>query len=94
MALLGLDLERLLFKTPRVLWHLVFWVVFMSFFALVYGSFEEDYSRQFQIMLTDALVQAPAVYIALYVLMPKYLFKERYFEFFILLILLILFLLI
>jgi two-component system, LytTR family, sensor kinase len=90
MALLRLDLEKLLFKTPRLIWHVVFWVVFMSFFALVYGSFEEDYSRQYLIMLTEASVQIPVVYLALYVLMPKYLFKERYFEFFIYLILLIL----
>ena len=70
-----------LFKKPRVLWHLVFWVVFISFFALVYGSFDEDYGKQYLILLTDAVIQAPAVYFTLYFLMPRYLFQERYLEF-------------
>lgn len=85
-----IKLERVLFKPPRVLWHLVFWVVYISFFSLVYGSFEEDYGRQYLIQLTDAYVQIPAVYFALYFLMPRYLFKEKYFQFLVYLITLIL----
>lgn len=85
-----IKLERVLFTPPRVLWHLVFWVVYVSFFSLVYGSFEEDYSRQYLIQLTDAYVQIPAVYFALYFLMPRYLFKEKYFQFLVYLIILIL----
>ncbi len=73
-----ISFERLIFKTPRLIWHLVFWIVFISFFAIVYGSFEEQYIRQFQIQLTDAIVQVPPVYIALYYLMPRLLFKEKY----------------
>ena len=85
-----ISLEDILFKPPRILWHLVFWVVFISFFALVYGSFEEQYGRQYLIQLTDAVVQIPAVYFTLYFLMPKFLFKERYIEFSIYLTILIL----
>ncbi|MEP1034545.1 histidine kinase [Ekhidna sp.] len=85
-----IKLENILFKPPRIIWHLVFWIVFISFFALVYGSFEEDYGRQYLILLTDAVLQIPAVYFTLYYLMPKFLFKERYIEFAIYLILLIL----
>jgi sensor histidine kinase YesM len=76
-----IQLEDILFKPPRILWHFVFWVVFISFFALVYGSFEEDYGRQYLILLTDAVLQIPAVYFTLYFLMPRFLFKERYIEF-------------
>ena len=85
-----IKLEDILFKPPRFVWHIIFWVVFVSFFALVYGSFEEDYSRQYLIQLSDAIVQAPAVYFTLYFLMPRFLFRERYLEFVIYLILLIL----
>lgn len=85
-----MHLEDILFKPPRVFWHLVFWVVYISFFALVYGSFEEDYGRQYLIQLSDATVQIPAVYFSLYFLMPKYLFKERYLEFLVYLIAIIL----
>ncbi len=35
------------------------------------------------IQLTDAVVQAPAVYFTIYFLMPKFLFKERYAAFFV-----------
>jgi hypothetical protein len=76
-----IDLEQLIFKTPRLIWHLVFWVLFISFFAIVYGSFEENYGEQFLIQLTDASYQLPSVYFALYVLMPRLLFKERYIAF-------------
>jgi len=85
-----IHLEDLLFKPPRFVWHLVFWVLFISFFSLVYGSFEEDYGRQYLIQLSDALVQIPAVYFTLYFLMPRFLFREKYVEFIIYLILIIL----
>lgn len=86
-----LELERILFKTPRLMWHVIFWLVFITFFSLVYGFFEDDYARQFQIQLTDAFVQMPAVYFTIYFLMPKFLFRERYGEFFLSLIFVILF---
>lgn len=57
---------------------------------MVYGSFEEDYGRQYLIQLTDAVLQIPAVYFTLYFLMPRLLFKERYIEFAVSLIILIL----
>ena len=85
-----IKLEDILFKPPRIVWHLVFWMVFISFFALVYGSFEEQYGRQYLIQLTDAVLQIPAVYFTLYFLMPRFLFKERYIEFIIYLVILIL----
>lgn len=84
------QLEDILFKPPRILWHLVFWLVFISFFSLVYGSFEEQYGRQYLIQLTDAVLQIPAVYFTLYFLMPRFLFKERYIEFVVYLTILIL----
>ncbi len=79
-----------MFESPRVIWHIIFWVIYTSFFAIVYGSFEEDYSRQFQIVWIDAVVQIPAVYIVLYYLMPKLLFKEKFGQFFVSLLLIIL----
>lgn len=85
-----LQLENILFSPPRFLWHIVFWLVFVSFFSLVYGSFEEDYDRQYLIQISDAIVQAPAVYFTLYFLMPRFLFKEKYLEFVLYLILIIL----
>lgn len=83
------NFEKLMFDSPRVIWHIIFWVIYTSFFAIVYGSFEEDYSRQFQIVWIDAVIQMPAVYIVLYFLMPKLLFKGKFGQFFISLLVLI-----
>lgn len=83
------NFEKLMFDSPRIIWHIIFWVIYTSFFAIVYGSFEEDYSRQFQIVWIDALVQIPAVYIVLYFLMPKLLFKGKFGQFFVSLLVLI-----
>lgn len=84
------NFEKLLFDTPRVLWHVIFWLIYISFFSIVYGSFEEDYLTQFQAKLMDAYVQIPAVYLVLYWLMPRYLFKGHYGKFFIYLLFIIL----
>jgi len=81
-----LSVEGLIFSTPRIILHLVFWLVFISFFSIVYGSFNENYGEQFLIQLTDAIVQIPAVLVSLYVLMPRLLFRKRYGQFFLSLI--------
>lgn len=86
-----LDVEHIVNKIPWVVWHLLFWSVFVLFFGLVYGSFSGEYVRTISIQLTDAYVQIPAVYVALYVLMPRFLFKEKYLKFIGYLILTILF---
>ncbi|MCP4459777.1 MAG: sensor histidine kinase [Cytophagales bacterium] len=89
--ILKLDIENVVFGTPRILWHLLFWSVFISFFALVYGSFEENYGQQFLIQISAAVIQAPAVYFTIYILMPLFLFQEHYANFFTYLLLTILF---
>ena len=74
----------------RVSRHLVLWLSLITFFALVYGSFREDYWVQFQLQLLflpDKLIPA---YITMYVLMPRLLLKEKYTAFFLWLILVIL----
>ena len=85
-----LNLEKLFFESPRLIWHLLFWVVYVSFFTLVYGSFEEDYTRQFQIQLFDLTILMPAAYVCLYFLMPRFLFREQYVTFLIYVVVLVL----
>ena len=75
-------LENFIFKSPRLLRHGLFWAIYITFFALVYGSFEDNYLQQFKSLVTDAVVQMPAVYLVLYYFMPKYLYKEKYTAFF------------
>lgn len=83
-------IEDVFSKWHRAIWHIAFWTFFISFFALVYGSFEEDYERQFLILSTEAIIQAPAVYFVLYLLMPRLLFKGKYIAFSVSLIIIIL----
>ncbi|MTI27274.1 sensor histidine kinase [Fulvivirga kasyanovii] len=69
-------------RTPRVLKHIIFWLVFISFFAVLWGSFNDDYLHQFKMQLLYLPEKLFATYIALYILLPKYLLKEKYFLFF------------
>jgi len=77
-------------RIPRVTKHILFWLVFVTFYAILYGSFNEDYLRQLQIQLLYLPEKLLATYITLYFLLPKFLLKERYGLFFGLLIILLL----
>lgn len=69
-------------KTPRIAKHLLFWLVFVTFFAVLYGSFNEDYFLQFKLQLLYLPEKLFATYITLYILLPRYLLKEKYLLFF------------
>jgi two-component system LytT family sensor kinase len=58
--------------------HIFFWLFIVLFFTLLYGSFNDDYYRQFQIQLVFLPIKALSVYTLIYVLMPRYFFKKRY----------------
>lgn len=62
----------------RISRHVAFWVVVVGFFTLLYGSFGEDYVRQFELQLLFLPDKLIPTYITLYVLMPRLLLKERY----------------
>ena len=59
-------------RIPRVGKHILFWLAFITFFAVLYGSFEEDYGKQFQIQLLYLPEKLLATYLTIYVLLPRY----------------------
>ncbi|MEM8567476.1 MAG: histidine kinase [Bacteroidota bacterium] len=69
-------------QLPRVGKHVLFWLCFITFFALLYGSFDEKYFQQFEIQLLYLPEKLLATYFTIYYLLPKYLLKERYMAFF------------
>ena len=69
-------------RIPRVWKHILFWLAFITFFAVLYGSFNEDYAKQFQIQLLHLPEKLLATYLTIYILLPRYLLKERYGVFF------------
>lgn len=77
-------------QIPRVAKHILFWLGFITFFALLYGSFDEEYFKQFQIQLLYLPEKLLATYFTIYYLLPRYLLKEKYMSFFGLLALILL----
>lgn len=77
-------------RIPRITKHVLFWLLFVAFYSILYGSFQDDYLRQFQIQLLYLPEKMIATYLTIYFLLPKFLLKEKYFSFFFWLILLLL----
>jgi two-component system, LytTR family, sensor kinase len=72
----------------RLLLHLLFWTVYVTFFGLLYGSYIDDYYNAFMVELVELPFKMGLVYFNMYYLMPRYLLEKRYLEFFVYLLLL------
>ncbi|MBC5775375.1 histidine kinase [Pontibacter sp. KCTC 32443] len=72
----------------RMLQHLSFWVCYVVFFGLLYGSYIDDYYNAFMVELVELPFKMALVYFNMYYLMPKFLLTRRYLEFFVYLLLL------
>jgi two-component system, LytTR family, sensor kinase len=72
----------------RLMLHLLFWAVYVSFFGLLYGSYIDDYYNAFMVELVELPFKMALVYFNMYYLMPRYLLEKRYLEFFVYLLLL------
>ncbi len=67
---------------PRLTRHLVFWVTIVLFFVVLYGSFNDKYWHQLQLQLLFLPDKVIPTYFALYFLMPRFLLREKYTQFF------------
>jgi len=68
-------------RIPRVTKHFLFWLLYVSFFTILYGSFSEDYFVQFQFQLLFLPEKVVATYVVIYYFLPKYLLAKKYFLF-------------
>ncbi len=62
--------------------HVNFWLIYLCFYGLVGGSYDDNYSRSFFIELIELPVKLAIVYANLYFFMPRYLFSKKYVTFF------------
>lgn len=77
---------RSIVKTARSLFfryklnHILFWLIYIIFWTLYTEYFRNYQNRPEIIAITLAFVlgQAPASYLVMYVLIPKYLYKRKY----------------
>jgi two-component system LytT family sensor kinase len=60
----------------------LFWVTHLVFYAILYGSFEENYKQTFLQEFFYLPVKIVFTYFTLYFLLPKYLLPEKYGAFF------------
>ncbi len=58
---------------PRLIKHVAFWIIFISSYALAYGSYHDDYLRQFQLQLVYLPEKVLITYLVIYWVLPKYL---------------------
>jgi len=66
----------------RILQHVLFWVFHLVFYAILWGSFEDNYQQTF---LEEAIylpVKIAFTYFTLYYLLPSFLLPGRYASFF------------
>ncbi len=66
----------------RILQHVLFWVSHLVFYALLYGSFEENYRQTFLEESIYLPVKIVFTYFTLYYLLPKLLLTGKYAGFF------------
>jgi len=65
----------------RIFTHCLFWVVYVVFYSTLWGSYNDDYGKQFLIQVMYLPVKIALTYFTLYYLLPKYLFTGKWVPF-------------
>ena len=61
--------------------HLGYWVGLVLFFSIIWGTYDQDYIRNFMIQLWSLPARLLAVYLTVWVLVPRFFNKELYLRF-------------
>ena len=61
----------------RVLYHIGFWTFFVLFFGFLWGTYDFYFYKTFTIELAELPAKLVVVYVTLYLLIPKLLFKRK-----------------
>ncbi|MCD4736458.1 MAG: sensor histidine kinase [Bacteroidales bacterium] len=71
-------------KLPRVLLHVLFWIMYLGFFVIQSAYLKEkpDYQLIFLSLSLTMFVDIAATYFTAYLLLPGFLFKRKYWGFF------------
>lgn len=66
----------------RILIHILFWICFVCFFGILWGSYEGKFVQEFSIIFTELPVRIIIVYLNLYFFIPRFLFPKKYLPYF------------
>lgn len=69
--------------------HLSYWIVFVLFFAYAWGSYDAEYIKTVNVELVNLPVKLVLVYIVIYYLYPRFLYKGKIWQFLFLFLLLL-----
>ena len=61
--------------------HLIYWLLFILFFTIIWGTYDNDYYRNFMIQIFSLPARTTLVYVTLYVLIPSFFLKKKYISF-------------
>lgn len=71
-------IQKFLSPRYRFLSHMTFWVVYMVYATLLYGTIHDDYWQGFMEVIITLPVKMTAVYFTLYYLIPRFLYARKY----------------
>lgn len=66
---------------PRWLLHIIFWIVWVNFWSIMWGTFDNRYAKTYYIQILELPFKLALVYPVIYVFMPRYLLKAKYLKF-------------
>ena len=58
--------------------HLFYWLLFVLFFTIIWGTYDNDYYRNLMIQLFSLPARVTLVYVTLYVLIPTFFLQKKY----------------
>jgi len=73
-------MEHFYLFRSRILTHILFWVVYYISFSFIWAN-EGNYYASFYLEFVLLPTRILAVYFTIYILLPKYLLKEKYWQF-------------
>ncbi len=74
-----------------IIYHVLYWVTFTAFFSVVWGTYDDQYGNNLMVQLLSLPSRLVLTYGILLVLIPKFLEREKYAQFAMGLLLLLLF---
>ena len=76
-------------KTNQIAKHIIYWLVFVLFFTVIWGTYDNDYFRNFMIQVFSLPSRLVLVYGTLHFLFPVFFLKKEYVKFILFFILLL-----
>lgn len=61
----------------RLLQHMLYWIFYVSFFGIVWGSYDFDFKKTFTIQLLLLPLHMGMVYFVIYFLLPRFLYRKK-----------------